>query len=272
MDKPSRKQLEVEGSNTFYVKDKLKELGCEWDAIARKWIAPTIEVKELCEDIAESYDGITYQGPGCLGFDEDFYSDSRSWDEIINEPVEQLKNHPPVVVQVTKQDIERIIDTETFARYYREEAEEKITEILASGAREKTYREELEDAGFDTRQISLIRDVVIYYREHGVVNDSFQEIPETFATKTRDKVDTDGKISVAKDRTKTLTAIAISFPYSHLNVNKVKWIRGSKWDGGKKQWLVPPEEAEDVAKTFPCFQRSEGFAKLIQADGDSNAE
>lgn len=116
----SRKDLEVTG-NTYPHKERLKQLGCEWDAAARAWIAPTLEVKELCEQIVVGSED-SFQRPNfrCCGMPEDFDYDFL---DKLDDPaqVPNLASAKAIAYTPSREDAERICGSGNVIRYWREE-------------------------------------------------------------------------------------------------------------------------------------------------------
>lgn len=262
-----RKQLEVRHSRSYEMKEKLKELGCEWDGVGRVWIAPSLEVKELCYQILEEVESnntspqIRYFGNcGWHGVDYD------EIEECINSIGKvELVLAPPIAHTPTREEIEKIVGSGNVLRYWHEEIPTKAAEILASGEQNKLKIDDrLHEAGWKTRQISMLMEVVDYFREHPPIP-ALDETADALTMPTVkgidavDSIEMDGSIGVICDADKTPVAFTVKFPYSSQMVNRVKWLPGRKWNPNKKRWEVPVSAkhgSQGVLETFPHFQRS----------------
>lgn len=261
----SRKQLEVQHSRSYEMREKLKELGCEWDGIARAWIAPSVEVKELCYQILEESEGrsgIKHRYLGQCG-----------WDSIDYEKFEQQEESPSsfrlIIYTPELPEIEKIFGSEAILRYWHPDIPQEASKILASGEQNRlAIDDRLHEKGWGTRQISLLLDVVDHFREHPPVADSQASIlitPSVANVKAIPEIELDGSIAVLSDSDGEPIAFAITFPYSNQMVNRVKWLPGRKWNSKQKRWEVPIDSkhgAEDVFKTFPHFTRSPKAAEI----------
>lgn len=267
----SRKQLEVRHSKSYDMRERLKELGCEWDPIARAWIAPSIEVRELCYSILEdSKDSkeITYRkSPGAPQFDN-FCEELAAGVDVLNSQQVSTPLAKSIVHTPTKEEAEKICEKENIQRYWRSEIESEAASILASGESNwNRLYERLEDAGWRARSVSILVRIVEHFRSHppALVLDEFTDAPAILASKAVASEEMDGTISVIIDKaTQEPTALKITFSYSHLKINQIKWIKGRRWDAAKKCWLVPIESSAEVFQTFPHFRRSPKAAEIEQ--------
>lgn len=263
----SRRKLEVRHSRSYEMRGKLKELGCEWDGIARAWIAPTVEVKELCYEILEESEGIIYRArPGCH-LDEPMGDESfEEYMGMSNTPEEALPD--PVAYTPTKQDCINICGEENTKRYWRDEIADKASEILASSENNwKAIYERLEDAEWKSRSVSLLREIVEHFRTHPVfhahdvvINEppALQKSPISDAKKH----EVDGSIGVLHSKDGECVAFKVEFSYDSTKVNIAKSYKGRKWHPDKKYWEIPIEHAESLFRMFKYFQRSPKAAEI----------
>lgn len=261
----SRKELEVRHSRSYEMRERLKELGCEWDAIARAWIAPSLEVKELCYEIleeAEENDN-SPQRP-YFGRITDAWSeiDLENFDKPYGQPLGETKS---IVYTPTQLDAIKISGEENVKRYWRDEISVEAAEILASGKinRQEVY-DHLEDKGWKARSVSLLWDVVDHFRSYPpvVALDEKLDAPVLKSTSTVNPEEMQGSIGVISDSEGEPAFLKIKFDYDPIRVNTIKWIKGRRWNALKKQWEVPIEKAEEVFQTFPHFQCSPRATEL----------
>lgn len=264
----SRKQLEVRHSRTYEMKEKLKELGCEWDGIARAWIAPSIEVKELCYQILEEREASDTSPQtryfGNCGWHNVDYDELEECIKSIGKPVELIKAES-IAYTPSREEIEKIVGSENVLRYWHPNLIEEVAEILASGEQNKlAIDDRLHEKGWKTRQISLLMEVVDFFRDHPP-NPALDEVatvvtmPSVKGIDAIDPIELDGSIGVICDTDKKPVAFTVSFPYSSQMVNRVKWLPGRKWNPARKRWEVPINSkygSQDTLDTFPHFQRS----------------
>lgn len=267
----SRKDLEVRHSKSYEMRNRLKELGCEWDGIAKAWIAPSIEVKELCYQILEEADDNSPRRShfGRCGWDDM----PKDLDSIFNNagyatPIEPAKSvaHTP-----TKAEAEKICGEENAKHYWHSLLPEEAASLLASGENnEDNIRERLENQGWKSRQISLLLDVVSHFRQHPPIPalDEVTDNPPMLSVASIDPIEMDGSIGVIRGADQKPVAFTITFPYSNQMVNRVKWLPGRKWNSAKKRWEVPIESrygSDDALSMFPHFQRSPKAQELENA-------
>jgi hypothetical protein len=259
----SRRQLEVRHSRSYEMKEKLKELGCEWDGIARAWIAPSIEVKELCFEILDQSEDIIYRARPGNHLDESI--GNQSFEECMgmaDTPEKSLSN--PIAYIPARQDAINICGEENTRRYWRDEIATEAAEILASGDNNwNAIYERLEDAGWKSRNVSLLKDLVEHFRAHPPMPaiDTKEDI-ESLAVVFHKPHEVDGAISVLCSKDGTPTAFKVEFPYDEKKVRITKSWVGRKWHGDKKYWEVPIIHARSLFGNFKYFQRSPKAAEI----------
>lgn len=256
----SRHDLSIWHHKSYEMRGKLKELGCQWDGISRAWVAPSIEVKELCLEILDKADEADkFQRPW---FGDDWEIDGSIFEESISiiEPIPGVKSvaHTP-----SKEEAIKIVGAENVIRYWHEEIPQEASAILASGENNNNaIYERLEDAGWRSRQVSLLLDVVRHFREHPpqFIADEISDSIPLLSQDAVDPIEMDGSISVICDREKNPIAIAVKFPYNPKFVNMIKWLPGRRWNPSKSRWEVPVDAkhgASTVFSMFPHFARSD---------------
>lgn len=259
----SRKQLEVTG-NTYPHKDRLKHLGCEWDPAARAWIAPSLEVKELCDEIVEG--GL--RPPSQIGhnwgkfddYDFSFLDDLGSDSDSAPMPRAASIAYTP-----TQTDAEKICGGGNVIRYWREEIPAEAAEILANGdVNWQAIYSRLEDAGWRSRSVSILKDVVEHFRKHPPIPaiDEMLTAPSVLSHEAVEPEEINGTISVFVDADQNPVSFKIQFPYSKKMVARVKGFSGRKWRADSKCWEVPLDAkgwgfpTPTIFQAFPHFKRS----------------
>lgn len=254
----SRKQLEIHHSCTYEMRERLKQLGCEWDGIARAWIAPSLEVRELCYEILERSQEkdesvrVPYFG--------------RQWHNIDLDAIEKENDVKPleeaasVIYTPNRKDAIKIAGEGNVQRYWNDEIPQEAALILASGETNvnKVY-EQLEESGWKTRSVSLLWDIVKHFRAYPPVAaiDEKLEHPILEVEPTIDPEEMQGSISVICDSENNPQLLALKFPYDLAKVNYIKsCLDGRRWNASKKRWEIPVKLASKVFKKFPHFQRS----------------
>jgi hypothetical protein len=254
----SRKALEVSHSKTYKMKEKLKELGCEWDAIAKAWIAPSLEVKELCYQLLEEAENTTIKRPcfGQCGWD----NVPTDWSEAIGEPAPPLEPVKSIAYTPSYSDAQKICGEENVKRYWHPSIPSEAASLLASGKnKENAIYQRLEEEGWKSRQVSLLLDVVNHFRQHPPIPALDTDNPPILSTTSVNPIEMNGSIGVICDSNRNPVAFTVTFPYSNQMVNRVKWLPGRKWNPAKKRWEVPIDSKygqEDTLAMFPHFQRS----------------
>jgi len=168
----SRKDLEIRHSQSYAMRGRLKQLGCEWDPVARAWIAPSLEVRELCyEELeAKKAESDEIRSP---------YFGPASWSEELNQFAEKLiagedtahgalpEEARPISHIPTQEEVTKIVGEGNVDRYWREDLPEVAAEILASGENNQAaIYERLQEQGWKSRSISLLLDVVSHFRTY----------------------------------------------------------------------------------------------------------
>lgn len=257
----SRKQLEVHG-DTYPVRQRLRELGCEWDAAARAWIAPSLEVKELCDEVVSNQ----IRSPHWLREEID-YSSSEFQDFMDRLECDNLPSPGPVILAnpiaytPTKDDAERICGSGNILRYWNDEIPAIAAELLASGEQNwQEIYERMENKGWRNRSTSIVRDIVAYYRQYPPIPAVDEvTVPVAIAPEAIDPEGMNGSISVLVDASRDPLAFKVEFPYSARKVNMIKWLPGRKWHPDRKYWEVPLDArhgSQSVFDIFPHFKRS----------------
>lgn len=263
----SRKQLEIRHSRTYEMREKLKKLGCEWDAAARAWIAPTLEVRELCYEILEDKENndesirVPYFGR-CGWYDIDIDPNNTEQEDG------KIFEASPVAHTPTYEEAVKIVGEGNVQRYWNDEIPQEAALILASGNLNvnKVY-ERLEDAGWKTRSVSLLWDIVNHFRVHPpvIAIDEKLEHPILEAETVVDPEDMQGSISVICDSENKPAYLVLKFPYDPVKVSYIKsCLEGRRWNASKKRWEVPVKWADKVFKKFPHYQRSPLAAEIEQ--------
>lgn len=262
----SRKELEVRHSRTYEMREKLKELGCEWDGIARAWIAPSGEVKELCYEILEEKEKEAKVIRPYFGHQYDIDDFDRLQAMLNDEEVEAPEVKAKAIAYCPSQEDVQKICGENASRYWRDGICAESAEILASGDTNwNAIYERLEDAGWKSRSISVVQSVVEFYRSHPPIPaiDEVQAAAPVHVAKELSS-DIDGSVSVVADTSGNPTAFKVQFPYSMLKVRHVKLCKGAKWEPNKKCWYVPVESAANVKRYFGKFQLSPKASELLE--------
>lgn len=257
----SRKDLEIHHTYSYQMRGRLKQLGCEWDAIARVWIAPTLEVKELCLaelDAGQNKDNsIQYRYLGNCGWqDVDYEALEKAFDTSHGALPEEAKSiaHNP-----SKEEAIKICGEENVKRYWHEDIPEKAAEILASGENnESDIAERLRFAGWNGRQVSLLIDVVDHFRKYPPIPALDEKLgqDEIISTPIVKPEQMQGSIGIICDEENPV-AITIRCPYDPKIVKMIKSGNlGQKWNPDQKRWEIPIKYAQDILKRFPHFSRS----------------
>jgi hypothetical protein len=266
----SKKQLEIHHSQSYQMREVLKRMGCEWDGIARAWIAPDLETLDKCYQVLEEANRVDdsprtgYYGRcgwGEVNLDE--------WDKphgAVPKKPRSIK-HTPTQIEAIK-----ICGEGNVERYWRDDIPKESAQILLYGENNwNEIYERLENAGWKSRSVSLIRDVVEHFRKcppDKAQDEILSNADNALLPSDKNVIfkqspkEVDGIISTISDSSGEVIALAVSFPYDAIKVNKIKWIDGRKWDSSKKRWIVPVEKAEEIFKTFPNFRRSEKAAEI----------
>ena len=170
----SRKMLEIRHRYSYEMRGRLKQMGCEWDAIARAWIAPTMKFKELLEQELDAYsDSQEVHTPR-------YFGNGGGWDNVSIKELEAFaegldpqahgakpEEAKPIAHTPTKEETIKICGQENVKRYWHESLPEEAAAILASGeCNEIAIYERLNEQGWKGRQVSLLLDVVNYFRQH----------------------------------------------------------------------------------------------------------
>lgn len=260
----SRKMLEIRHSNSYQMRGRLKQMGCEWDAIARAWIAPTMEVKELLEEELEAYgresSEVRSRYLGQCGFNisiEELEAFERGLDPSHGALPEEAK---PIAHTPTKEEAIKICGEENVRRYWHEFLPEEAAAILASGEKDETaIQERLSEQGWKGRQISLLIDVVDHFRQHPPIPalDEKLDSEKIISQPSVNPEEMQGSLGIVSDSEGVPQLIVIQFPWSQRMVARVKTGNlGQKWNATKKRWEVPIKYAGDMFRRFPHFSRS----------------
>lgn len=265
----SRNELAIFGG--YEIKEQLKEWGCHWSCCDQCWYAPNIEVAEMANQKIEelTLDTQMYGRANWTrqmdGFDENFIKELES--------TATFKNQEPATVAgvaytPTREDAVKIAGLENTRRYWRDASADLASEFLASGRDIMFQFDNLIDAGWKSRQITLIADIVTWVREHPPIPAIDEDVPAPHlpAPKAEDTLPDwkkDGTISVLCHNG-TPTAFKIQFPYSERAVSSVKEFPGRKWHADKKYWSIPIDSRlqsglkneRDVFDVFTGFSRS----------------
>lgn len=265
----SRKKLEIRHSNSYANRGRLKQLGCEWDPIARAWIAPSLEAKELIIEELDNYleDGVRIPHYGQCGWTKEFaeFTEKFVWGEdtswgALPEEAKSIAHTP------TKEQAIKIVGEGNVERYWRDDIPEIAAEILASGETLKApIYDRLEDCGWKARSVSLMLEIVDHFREFPPVGAFDQKLDksEIIAHSAVKPEEMQGSISIISDAEGTPLKLAVTFPYSREMVRRVKLHNlKQEWNPTQKRWEIPIKYARNVFATFPHFERSPGAKKI----------
>lgn len=160
----------------------------------------------------------------------------------------------------TKEEAARIVGESNVKRYWDDRIPEYAAYVLEKVESNWTViYQELEERGWKGRSVSLLQDIVEYYRRNPPLNEVVDEVatvPPPLEKSALERDGTlDGKITVISDSQGEPCALALTFPYSDHFVALARKMPGRKWNGAKKRWEVPIEYAETVFRNFK-FERS----------------
>jgi hypothetical protein len=267
----SRKELEIRHPQSYEFRSRLKELGCQWDGIAKAWIAPSDEVKELCYELLDRDSEEKRDSTPRRSFIRT--PDISEIDDFLNgvEHDRVDRENQSIAYEPTKEDAQLIVGLQNVLRYWKDEVPSVVSELLASGKEtgNKLFNQ-LEEAGWKNRQISLLFAIVDRFRAHPPihVNDEILTMPVMLSKEAVNPDEMAGSISVLSDSEGTPVAFKVEFSYQSTNVNKIKWVPGAKWIRDRKYWQVPIESAKGnhgLFDMFAYFKRSQK-AKAMEAN------
>jgi hypothetical protein len=171
-----------------------------------------------------------------------------------------------VGVEITKDKMIDVVGSENVRRYWNDGIPGAASFILGNGSNDwNTIYQELEDSGWKSRSISLLKEIVEHYRSIEFVP-AVDEIvttpvPIDVFKKQKDCFYT-GRIGCLTDKNGEIVAISVKFPYDEDLLFIVRRITGRKWNGAAKRWEFPLSCASRIFSTFSEFELSENAKKL----------
>ena len=274
MEPVFRKQLEIRHRKSYEMRGRLKQLGCEWDAAARAWIAPSLEVKEL---ILEELDQVVAKDSindtryfGRCGFGDVDYDAVRRFELGLDPSHGALPElAPPIAHTPTIEEATKIAGGENIKRYWHDEIPSVGAELLASGRMDEVaIHEELREQGWNGRSVSLLLDIVNHFRQYPptLALDEKLEHEAIVSQPTVKAEEMQGSIGVISDSEGIPALITITCPYDASIVRRIKVGNfGQKWNASKKRWEIPAQHAKEFMSRFPHFQRSPKAQELEDA-------
>lgn len=254
----SRKDLEVQHSRSYEMRGRIKELGCEWDGIARVWIAPSTEVKELCYQILDETEQTDNSMRSRFVGGQWNDIDWDNWEGVHGQSRTEAK---AIAYTPTRADAEKISGSGNVLRYWHEDIPNESASILASGEdNENAIYNHLTEQGWKPRQVSLLMDVVNHFRSNPPISavDEVVTMSPVLSPEPVAPIELNGSIGVIGDDMSPI-AFTVTFPYSAQMVNRVKWLPGRSYNPAKKRWEVPIDAKygnQNTLQMFPHFQRS----------------